>query len=66
MINNKKGSFLSDPELLEKVDKFRDLNINQHVPLPQASTQRYICPLKFAIGSYMIYLGSGGRRPKLR
>ncbi|KAF5001166.1 hypothetical protein FGRMN_1190 [Fusarium graminum] len=30
-----KQSFLSDPELLEKVDKLRDLNIGQHVPLPQ-------------------------------
>ena len=26
---------LSDPTLLEKVDKLRDLNIGQHVPLPQ-------------------------------
>ncbi|SPJ79438.1 related to RBTMx2 protein [Fusarium torulosum] len=31
MINNKKGSFLSDPELLEKIDKLRDLNISQHL-----------------------------------
>lgn len=28
-------STLSDPALLEKVDKLRDLNIGQHVPLPQ-------------------------------
>ncbi|KAJ4203156.1 hypothetical protein NW767_005266 [Fusarium falciforme] len=28
-------SILSDPALLEKVDKLRDLNIGQHVPLPQ-------------------------------
>jgi hypothetical protein len=54
MINNKKGSFLSDPELLEKIDKLRDLNIGQHVPLPQVSLQRYIYPLWFAIGSYRI------------
>ncbi|KAL7921857.1 P-loop containing nucleoside triphosphate hydrolase protein [Trichoderma austrokoningii] len=26
---------LSNPELLERVDKLRDLNIGQHVPLPQ-------------------------------
>jgi hypothetical protein len=53
---NKKGSFLSDPELLEKIDKLRDLNISQHVPLPQVSLQRYIytSPLRFIIGSYMI------------
>ncbi|KAM0355140.1 hypothetical protein ACHAPU_001001 [Fusarium lateritium] len=30
-----KPSFLSDPKLLVKVDKLRDLNIGQHVPLPQ-------------------------------
>ncbi|KAM0245934.1 hypothetical protein ACHAP5_005085 [Fusarium lateritium] len=35
MINNKKGNSLSDPELIEKIDKLRDLNISQHVPLPQ-------------------------------
>ncbi|KIL94336.1 hypothetical protein FAVG1_02899 [Fusarium avenaceum] len=35
MINSNKGNFLSDPELLEKIDKLRDLNISQHVPLPQ-------------------------------
>ncbi|KAF3002299.1 hypothetical protein E8E14_002462 [Neopestalotiopsis sp. 37M] len=28
-------NLLSDPALLEKVDKLRDLNIGQHVPLPQ-------------------------------
>ncbi|KAK8115624.1 hypothetical protein PG984_012126 [Apiospora sp. TS-2023a] len=28
-------TLLSDPALLEKVDKLRDLNIGQHVPLPQ-------------------------------
>lgn len=54
MINSNKGNFLSDPELLEKIDKLRDLNISQHVPLPQVSPQRYIGPLRFAIGSYMI------------
>lgn len=26
---------LSDPTLLEKVDRLRELNIGQHVPLPQ-------------------------------
>ncbi|KAG5656751.1 hypothetical protein KAF25_010304 [Fusarium avenaceum] len=35
MINGNKGNFLSDPELLGKIDKLRDLNISQHVPLPQ-------------------------------
>ncbi|KAI5456958.1 P-loop containing nucleoside triphosphate hydrolase protein [Mariannaea sp. PMI_226] len=30
-----KISILSDPSLLEKVDKLRELNIGQHVPLPQ-------------------------------
>ncbi|VUC38166.1 unnamed protein product [Clonostachys rosea] len=35
MANNRNTSFLSDPALLEKVDKLRDLNIGQHVPLPQ-------------------------------
>ncbi|KAH6954849.1 P-loop containing nucleoside triphosphate hydrolase protein [Fusarium avenaceum] len=35
MINNKKGNFLSDPELLARIDKLRDLNIGKHVPLPQ-------------------------------
>ena len=30
---------LSDPMLLEKVDKLRDLNIGQHVPLPQVSSE---------------------------
>ncbi|KAG4254545.1 dynamin family protein [Fusarium proliferatum] len=35
MTNNRNTSFLSDPALLEKVDKLRDLNIGQHVPLPQ-------------------------------
>ncbi|ETS84349.1 hypothetical protein PFICI_02374 [Pestalotiopsis fici W106-1] len=28
-------NLLSDPALLEKVDRLRDLNIGQHVPLPQ-------------------------------
>lgn len=36
-------TILSDPTLLEKVDKLRDLNIGQHVPLPQVrSEDRYI------------------------
>jgi hypothetical protein len=30
---------LSDPSLLEKVDKLRDLNIGQHVPLPQVRSE---------------------------
>jgi hypothetical protein len=30
---------LSDPALLEKVDKLRDLNIGQHVPLPQVRSE---------------------------
>ncbi|KAK6193509.1 hypothetical protein LQW54_012376 [Pestalotiopsis sp. IQ-011] len=29
------NSLLSDPSLLEKIDKLRDFNIGQHVPLPQ-------------------------------
>jgi hypothetical protein len=36
-------SILSDPPLLEKVDKLRDLNIGQHVPLPQVKSEdRYL------------------------
>jgi hypothetical protein len=31
------NSLLSDPSLLEKIDKLGDLNIGQHVPLPQVS-----------------------------
>ena len=34
---------LLNPALLEKVDKLRDLNIGQHVPLPQVSAEdRYL------------------------
>ncbi|SCO76713.1 related to RBTMx2 protein [Fusarium oxysporum] len=35
MTNYRNTNILSDPALLEKVDKLRDLNIGQHVPLPQ-------------------------------
>jgi hypothetical protein len=34
---------LSDPALLEKVDKLRDLNIGQHVPLPQVRSEDRYC-----------------------
>ena len=32
---------LSNPALLEKVDKLRDLNIGQHVPLPQVKLEKH-------------------------
>jgi hypothetical protein len=35
MTVNREIITLSNPTLLEKVDKLRDLNIGQHVPLPQ-------------------------------
>lgn len=45
-------SILSDPALLEKVDKLRDLNIGQHVPLPQVkSDDRYL--LRFRMSSHI-------------
>ncbi|KAI4599478.1 hypothetical protein KJ359_001920 [Pestalotiopsis sp. 9143b] len=35
MVIVRDNSLLSDPSLLEKIDKLRDFNIGQHVPLPQ-------------------------------
>ncbi|KAI1875074.1 uncharacterized protein JN550_002503 [Neoarthrinium moseri] len=35
MTVTRENILISDPKLLEKVDKLRDLNIGQHVPLPQ-------------------------------
>lgn len=33
---------LSDPDLLEKVDKLRDLNIGQDIALPQVSSRDHL------------------------
>lgn len=33
------SNLLSDPALLEKVDKIRDLSIGQDVPLPQVTAK---------------------------
>lgn len=35
MTASRDTTLLSNPALLEKIDKLRDLNIGQHVPLPQ-------------------------------
>jgi hypothetical protein len=32
-------TFLSNPALLEKIDKLRDLNIGQHISLPQVISE---------------------------
>lgn len=43
---------LSNPPLLEKIDRLRDLNIGQHVPLPQVSPEvSYL--VRFYMGSQM-------------
>lgn len=40
---------LSDPQLLDKIDRLRDLNIAQHVALPQVGTSilSFIRPYSF-------------------
>lgn len=38
---------LSDPALLERIDRLRDLNIGQHVPLPQVSADVSFATLVF-------------------
>lgn len=38
MTVSRDAMLLSNPILLEKIDKLRDLNISQHVPLPQVKS----------------------------
>ncbi|KAK8043547.1 hypothetical protein PG993_005977 [Apiospora rasikravindrae] len=51
MAVNRDVTLLSDPTLLEKVDKLRDLNIGQHVPLPQSLCTRHATQITFRRGT---------------
>lgn len=42
MVASTDAMCLSNPDLLTKIDKLRDLNIGQHVPLPQVRLLTYL------------------------
>lgn len=47
-MNTFETGHLSSPALLQKIDKLREQNIGQHVPLPQVR-QFPTCSIKFKI-----------------